>query len=83
MLKNHNEWYCLDHGTMTFEMEPWDIVESPAESYEAENGGQSWSQEEVTQLLEYDDQGLSAEKIAKLLGRTKNAIYNKLWACRS
>lgn len=80
LFKNHNEWFCAYHGTMTFEREAWDKVETPPDTYEAENGGLSWSQDEVNQLLELDEQGVTIADIARVLGRTKNAVYNKLWS---
>lgn len=82
MLKNHNEWYCPYHGTMTFEREAWDSVETPDETYEAENGGQAWSQEELDVLIAMSEDGESAATIARRLGRSKNAVYNKIWALR-
>lgn len=79
-LKNLNEWYCLDHGTVSFVREAWDSVETPDETYEAENGGQSWSQDEITALITMSEDGVSLIEIAKKLGRSKNSVYSKLWA---
>lgn len=67
---------------MTFEREAWDTVETPVETYEAENGGQAWSQDELIILIEMNEAGESATVIARRLGRSKNAVYNKLWSFR-
>ena len=82
MLKNHNEWVCIIHGTMHFENEAWDAVETPSDTYEAENGGSSWSQEETALLLQLDESGVSISRIASKLSRTRNAIYYKLWSLK-
>jgi len=79
-LKNLNEWYCLDHGTISFVREAWDSVETPDETYEAENGGTSWSQDEISNLLNMSEREVSLVEIAKTLGRSKNSVYSKLWA---
>lgn len=82
LLKNYNEWFCIKHGTVSFEREAWDPVEDPLDTYEAENGGQSWSQDEVAQLFSLFEEGASLIEISRILGRTKNAIYNKIWSER-
>lgn len=82
MLKNHNEWYCISHGTITFEREAWDTVETPPDTYEAENGGSSWSQDEIALLIQLDEDGVPVLEIARRLGRSRNATYNKLWSLR-
>lgn len=78
----YNEWWCIDHGTVEFAVEAYDPVETPEDTLEAENGGQSWSQDEIEILLEMDEAGFSAEEIAKHLKRSKNSVYNKRWALR-
>jgi len=78
----YNELYCIDHGTVYFEAEAYDAVETPEDTLEAENGGQSWSQEEVDVLLEMEEFGKSADEIAKVLKRSKNSVYNKRWAIK-
>jgi len=65
-----------------FTSEAYDKVETPEDTLEAENGGQSWSQDEVEKLLEMEELGYSAEDIAKALGRSKNSVYNKRWAIK-
>lgn len=82
MLKNHNEWYCYTHGTMTYVREAWDPIETPSDTYEAENGGNSWTQEEEELILNMVDDEWPLGKIARVLGRTRNACYSKLWALR-
>lgn len=79
----YNELYCIVHGTVYFEAEAYDAVETPEDTLEAENGGQSWSQEEVDKLLEMEELGISADEIAKVLKRSKNSVYNKSWALRA
>lgn len=78
----YNELYCIVHGTVHFESEAYDFVETPEDTLEAENGGQSWSQEEVSILLEMEELGKPADEIAKVLKRSKNSVYNKRWAIK-
>jgi hypothetical protein len=78
----YNELWCIDHGTVKFVAEAYDAVETPEDTLEAENGGQSWSQEEVDKLLEMEEQGFPADEIAKVLKRSKNSVYNKRWAIK-
>ena len=78
----YNELWCIDHGTVTFSAEAYDAVETPEDTLEAENGGQSWSLEEVDTLLEMEELGFSADEIAKTLKRSKNSVYNKRWAIK-
>jgi hypothetical protein len=78
----YNELWCIDHGTVKFEAEAYDAVETPEDTLEAENGGQSWSQEEINTLLEMEELGYSADEIAKTLKRSKNSVYNKRWAIK-
>lgn len=83
LLKNLNEWFCIYHGTMTFEREAWDPVEEPLDTIEAENGGMSWSQEELAKLFTMLDNDVPVEYIARVLGRSKNSIYNKLYLLKN
>ena len=78
----YNELWCIDHGTVKFEAEAYDAVETPEDTLEAENGGQSWSQDEINTLLEMEELGYSADEIAKTLKRSKNSVYNKRWAIK-
>jgi cytolysin (calcineurin-like family phosphatase) len=83
MLKNYHEDFCIVHGTMTFVKEAWDSVEEPLDTIEAENGGQSWTQEEIERLFELESQGYPVSHIAEVLGRTRSGVQSKLWALRT
>lgn len=82
LFKVYAEKLCLVHGTVSFNREAWDSVENPNDTYETENGGLSWSQEEISRLLDLEENGVSVIEISRILSRTRNAVYNKLWSLK-
>lgn len=79
-LNDGGEPYCIIHGTRRFVIRAYDI-RPDFESDEAPlKSGASWSEDDIDILKQMLADGSKVEEISSVLERSKNSVYNKIWA---
>lgn len=80
VLTDGGEPYCIYHGTRRFLVRATDLYLDDEPTEPPANSGGGWTVDDLATLVEMVEDGFKIDDIAVALERSRNAVYNKIWA---